>query len=94
MNGLKFDFSKLFWGGTHRAPPQTPPQIPALVSSWASPSILIRFAPSTWVSPSNIARFALLIRASIGAFGFAPSKRFLDPPLILYHLLFGLHQRI
>ena len=27
MNSFKFDFSKLFWGGSHRAPPQTPPLV-------------------------------------------------------------------
>ena len=49
MNGFKFEFSKIFWGGAHRAPPQAPP--PAM--SRASPSILGRFAPS-FVHPKYI----------------------------------------
>ena len=72
MNSFKFDFSKLFWGGSHWAAPQTPP----LVFPRTLPSILIRFAPSTQVSPSNIARFAPLIRASTGALGLPPNIDF------------------
>ena len=67
MNGFKFDFSKIFWGGAHRAP--SPDPSPRFFSGFAlgsgfalnsqalcnraSPSILGRFAPSIWASPST-----------------------------------------
>ena len=45
MNGFKFDFSKIFWGGAHWAPsPDPSPNLSrALPSVRASPSILGRF---------------------------------------------------
>ena len=46
LNYLKFEISKFFWGGAHRAP--SPDPSPAL--SRASPSIR--------ASPSNLGRFA------------------------------------
>ena len=87
MNGFKFDFSKIFWGGAHRAP--SPDPSPAF--SWASPSvralpsILGRFgtldsgfALDTRARP----RFRLRPQLSIGDLGLAPPKiKFLDPPL-------------
>ena len=54
MHGFKYEFSKFFWGGAHRAPPQTP--YPA--QSQASPSILGRLACSvraaSSIYPSNM----------------------------------------
>ena len=89
MNGFKFDFSKIFWGGAHRAPsPRTPPPAfsRASPSVRASPSILGRFAPSTRASPSTLGRFAPSIRASPSTFDWGPwfgppQNKFLDPPL-------------
>ena len=87
MNGFKFDFSKRFWGGAHRAP--SPDPSPAFSraspSVWASPSILGRFAPSTRASPSILGRFAPSIRASPLTFDWGPwfappQNKFLDPP--------------
>ena len=59
MNGFKIDFSKLFWGGAHRAPSPDPapnfsralPSFRASPSVRALPSILRCFAPSTLASP-------------------------------------------
>ena len=88
MNGYEFDFSKIFWGGAHRAPPQTPsPAFPRASSSvQAPPSILGRFAHSTRASPSILGRFAPSIRALPVTFDwglwFGPQNKFLDPPVI------------
>ena len=88
MNGFKFDFSKIFWGGAHRAPsPDPSPDFSrASPSVQASPSILGRFAPSTRASPSILGRFAPSIRASPLTFDWGllfgpPQNKFLDPPL-------------
>ena len=88
MNGFKFDFSKIFWGGAHIAP--SPDPSPAFSraspSVRASPSILGLFAPSTRASPLILGRFAPSIRASFLTFDwgpwFAPQNKFLDPPLV------------
>ena len=64
MNGFKFDFSKICWGRRSPSPlPRPSPFFQALLSVWASPSILSRFAPSTRASPSILGRFAPWIRA-------------------------------
>ena len=47
MHGFKYEFSKFFWGGAHRAPPQTP--LPA--QSQVSFSILGRLASSVRAAP-------------------------------------------
>ena len=74
MNGFKFDFSKIFWGGGSVSPLPRPllgsPQ--ASPSVWASPSVLGRFAPSTRALPSILGRFAPLIRASPSTFDWGP----------------------
>ena len=76
MNGFKFDFSKIFWGG---APDPSP------AFSWASPlvralpSILGRFAPLTPASPSILGRFAPSIRALPSTFDWGP---WFGPPKI------------
>ena len=55
MNGFKFEFSKIFWGGAHRAPSPDPSSryASASPSVRALPSILGRFAPS-FVLPKYI----------------------------------------
>ena len=89
MNGFKFDFSKIFWGGAHRAPsPDPSPDFSrASPSVRASPSILGRFALSTRASPSIFGRFAPSIRGFALNFRFEdlvwpPQNKFLDPPLV------------
>ena len=81
MNGFKFDFSKIFWGGAHRAP--SPDPSPAFSraspSVRASPSIPGRFAPSTRASPSILGRFAPSIRASPSTLDWGP---WFGPPKI------------
>ena len=76
MNGFKFDFSKIFWGGAHRA--HSPDPSPrffsgfALGSGFASNS---RYAlvPSIRASPINF---------RLGTLVWPPQNKFLDPPLI------------
>ena len=82
MNDFKFDFSKIFWGGAHRAPSPRPlppfflglrprfglrPQF-----SGASRLRLGRFAPSIRAPPSTFGR-----RTWFGP----PQNKLLDPPL-------------
>ena len=68
MNGLKFDFSKNFWGGAHRAPSPDP-----------SPRFLSGFALGSGFALNSQ---ALRSQLSIGKLGLAPQNKFLDPPLI------------
>ena len=74
MNGFIFDFSKIFWKGTHRAPSSDPSSVFSLASPsvWALSSFLGRFTHSIRSSPSTQLLF--------GDFGLAPQNKFLDPP--------------
>ena len=80
---LKFDFSKIFWGGAYWAPsPDRPPVFSrATPSVRASPSILERFVPSTWASSSILGRFrprfGLRPQLSIGELGLPLQINFL-----------------
>ena len=64
-----FDFSKNFWGGAHRAPPQTPP--PLFLG------IRPRFGLRPQFSGASRPRFGFRIELLIGNFG-----KFLDPPVV------------
>ena len=94
MNGFKFDFSKIFWGGVHRAPSPNPS--PAF--SRASPSVRPRFGLRPQFSGASRPRLgARALPSILGRFaldsGFAlnfrlatlvcppPPNKFLDPPL-------------
>ena len=61
MNDFKFDFTKNFWGGAHRAPSPDPSPVFSRTSPSvrASPSILGRFAASTLALPSTFDRRTL-----------------------------------
>ena len=88
MNGFKFDFSKIFWGGAHRA--SSPDPSPrffsgfALGSGFALNSQALRAFESGFALDSRALRaldsgFALNFRLKTW-FG-PPQNKFLDPPL-------------
>ena len=85
MNDFKFDFSKIFWGGAHRAPlPRPLPHVfsRASPSVRASPSILRRFAPSILTLCALDSTFDRRIKLGLH------SNRFLNPPLSVYYELY------
>ena len=81
MHGFKYEFSKFFWGGAHRAPSQTP--FPA--QSQASPSILGRFASSVRAAPSihtsNMFNNPSPNQGVLDQTLFSPNPNFLATPL-------------
>ena len=90
MNGFKFDFSKIFWGGAHRAP--SPDPLPrffsgfALGSGFALNSRALRALDSGFALDTRALRaldsgFALNFR--LGTLVWPPQTKFLDPPLPL-----------
>ena len=88
MNGFKFDFSKIFWGGAHRAP--SPDPSPRFFSSFALGS---GFALNSRALRALDSGFALDTRAlraldsgfalnfGLGTLVWPPQNKFLDPPL-------------
>ena len=88
MNGFKFDFSKIFWGGAHRAPsPDPSPRFFsgfALGSGFALNSRALRALDSGFALDTRALRaldsgFALNFR--LGTLVWPPQNKFLDPPL-------------
>ena len=89
MNGFKFDFSKIFWGGAHRAPsPDPSPRFFsgfALGSGFALNSRALRALDSGFALDTRALRaldsgFALNFR--LGTLVWPPQNKFLDPPLL------------
>ena len=88
MNGFKFDFSKISWGGAHRAPsPDPSPRFFlgfALGSGFALNSRALRALDSGFALDTRALRaldsgFALNFR--LGTLVWPPQNKFLDPPL-------------
>ena len=94
MNGFKFDFSKIFWGGAHRAPsPDPSPRFFsgfALGSGFALNSRALRALDSGFALDTRALRaldsgFALNFR--LGTLVWPPQNKFLDPPLRIAKLI-------
>ena len=93
MHGFKIDFSKIFWGGAHRAPsPDPSPRFFsgfALGSGFALNSRALRALDSGFALDSRALRaldsgFALNFR--LGILVWPPQSKFLDLPVILAFL--------
>ena len=91
MIGFKFDFSKIFWGGAHRAPsPDPSPRFFSgfvLGSGFALNSRALRALDSGFALDTRALRaldsgFALHFR--LGTLVCPPKNKFLDPPLGAY----------
>ena len=89
MNGFKFDFSKIFWGGAHRAPsPDPSPRFFsgfALGLSFALNSRTLRALDSGFTLDTRALRaldsgFAHNFR--LGILVWPPQNKFLDPSLM------------
>ena len=88
MNSFKFDFSKILWGGAHRAP--SPDPSPRFFSGF---SLGLGFALNSRALRAFDSGFALDTRAlraldsgfalnfRLGTLVWSPPKKFLDPPL-------------
>ena len=93
MNGFNFDFSKIFLGGAHQAPPQTPPPF------YLGLRPRFGFAFNSQALRAFYSGFALdyralraLIRTLPSSFDwgtwFGPQNKFLDLPLLEASVIF------
>ena len=81
LHHFMFEFSKIFWGGAHRAP--SPDPSPRFFSGFAldaraTPSMLGRFAPSARASPSMSPHQRMHIRYHTGTSFYSTSSPALD----------------
>ena len=74
MNDFEFDFSKIFWGGAHRAP--SPDPSPRFFSGFALSSgfALNSQALRAFDSGASRPRFGLRPQLLVGELGLAPPK--------------------
>ena len=89
MNSFKFDFSKIFWGGAHRAPSPNPS--PRLFSGFALDSGFALNSRALRALDSGFALDTRALRALDSGFAlnfwsetlvWPPQSKFLDPPLL------------